>query len=127
MIGPGQPGELLYLVYLSFFGSASLLCEADYDVTPLTALVTITALPVGLDVLGSIGPIILELTYSPLGVAVFAAGVRFVYTDWFRTLQIVGEGEDLVLVLNSTKKPRLANRYAPSYRRPPRPLPRSDR
>lgn len=86
--------------------------KTDYDVKPLAALVAITALPVGLDVAGYLSPTALELTYSPLGVAVFAAGVMFVYIDRFQTLQIAGEGEDPVIVLDDDDTIREANQSA---------------
>jgi signal transduction histidine kinase len=98
------------LATIGFFMLFELFYKTDYDVTPLAGLVALTALPIGLDVAGSVSPFVLELTYSPLGVAAFAAGVMFVYADQFRTLQIAGGGNDPVVILDDDDTVREANR-----------------
>ncbi len=100
------------LATVGFFMLFELFYKTDYDVGPLAGLVAITALPVGLDVVGHVSPLVLELTYSSLGVAAFAAGVMFVYIDQFRTLQIAGEGEDPVVILDDDDTIREANESA---------------
>ncbi len=100
------------LATIGFFMLFELFYKTDYEVAPLAALVAITALPVGLDIVGSVSPLVLELTYSPLGVAVFAAGVLFVYRDRFQTLQIAGEGEDPVVILDDDDTVRETNEKA---------------
>ena len=57
-------------------------------------------------------PLVLELTYSSLGVAAFAAGVMFVYSEQFRTLQVAGEGEDPIVVLDDDYTVREVNEGA---------------
>jgi signal transduction histidine kinase len=100
------------LATIGFFMLFELFYKTDYDVTPLAGLVALTALPVGLDIAGSVSPLVLELTYSPLGVAAFSTGVMFVYADRFQTLQIAGEGEDPVVILDDDDTVREANRKA---------------
>jgi signal transduction histidine kinase len=94
---------------VGFFMLFELFYKTDYDVRPLAGLVAITALPVGLDVAGTVSPTVLELTYSSLGVAAFAVGVAFVYLDQFRTLRIAGEGESPVVILDDDDTVREAN------------------
>ncbi len=105
-------GFVYALATVGFFMLFELFYKTDYDVRPLAGLVAITALPVGLDVVGHVSPLVLELTYSSLGVAAFAAGVMFVYIDQFRTLQVAGEGEDPVVILDDDDTIREANKSA---------------
>jgi signal transduction histidine kinase len=100
------------LAAIGFFMLFEFFYKTDYDVTPLAGLVAVTGLPVGLDVLGFVSPLVLELTYSPLGVAAFATGVMFVYFEEFRTLQVAGEGEDPVVILDEADTIRETNQSA---------------
>jgi len=100
------------LATVGFFMLFELFYKTDYNVRPLAGLVAITALPIGLDVAGSVSPLVLELTYSPLGVAAFAVGVAFVYLDQFRTLRIAGESRDPVIILDNDDTVREVNRSA---------------
>ena len=83
--------------------------KADHAVGPLAGLAAITALPVVLDIVGFLNPVVLQIPYSPLGVAVFAAGVMFVYIDQFRTLQIAGTNDTPVVILDESDAIREAN------------------
>ena len=70
------------------------------DTRPLAVLVGLTALPIGFNVLGVLDVGFLSMTYEPLGVAVFAVGVLFVYFDRFQTVRLTGGVEDPVVVLD---------------------------
>ncbi len=100
------------LAVIGFFMLFELFYAADYDVTPLVVLVALTAVPVVLDVGGFASQYILEITYSPLGVAVFAAGVLLVYLDRFQTIQLAGEYTDPVIILDDDDEIRDANERA---------------
>jgi len=76
-----------------------LFTQVDYDTRPFVALIGLTALPVILDILGAISNSFVNIGYSALGVAVFAVGVLFIYTDRFGTIQLAGQYDDPVIVL----------------------------
>ncbi|WP_340098787.1 sensor histidine kinase [Salinibaculum salinum] len=73
---------------------------AGTDTRPLVFLVSLTALPVGFNVLGIVRPQLLSLTYEPLGVAVFAVGVLFVYFNQFQAVRLAGDADDPVVFLD---------------------------
>jgi signal transduction histidine kinase len=79
---------------------------------PLVGLVALTALPVGLNVVGTFDERLISVTYEPLGVALFAIGVLFVYTERFQTVQLVGDIEDPVVFLDSGGRIRDFSREA---------------
>ena len=100
---------------LSFVGFFMLLEHfqlSGTDTRPLTALVGLTALPIGFNIVGAVSPFLLAMTYEPIGVAAFALGVLFVYTDRFRTIHLAGEIDDPVIVLDQTDEIRDYNREA---------------
>jgi signal transduction histidine kinase len=53
-----------------------------------------------------------DIGYSALGVAAFAVGVLFIYTDSFETIQLAGQYDDPVIVLNEDDEIRDFNRSA---------------
>jgi len=57
-------------------------------------LIGLTALPVILDIFRAISNSFVNIGYSALGVAVFAVGVLFIYTDRFGTIQLAGQYDD---------------------------------
>jgi len=89
-----------------------LFTQVDYDTRPFVALIGLTALPVILDILGAISNSFVNIGYSALGVAVFAVGVLFIYTDRFGTIQLAGQYDDPVIVLDDDDEIRDFNRSA---------------
>jgi len=100
------------LAAIGIFMLFELFAQVDYDTTPFVVLVGLTALPVVFDVAGSVSPVLLDLTYSAIGVAVFAVGVLFIYTDRFQTIQLAGQYDDPVIVLDDEQRVRDYNQAA---------------
>lgn len=97
------------LVAVGFFMLFELFLEADYDTRPLGALVGVTALPVGLDVLGFASPLLVDINYEPLSVAAFALGVLYVYEEEFLAVQLTDGVDDAVVYLDGADRVREAN------------------
>jgi signal transduction histidine kinase len=74
--------------------------QVGADTRPLAVLVGFTALPLVLDVLGYVLPFVVDMTYEPLGVAVFAVGVTSIFFDRFQATRIATESDDPVIVLD---------------------------
>jgi signal transduction histidine kinase len=86
--------------FVGFFILLERFYYAGTDTRPLVFLVSLTALPIGFNVLGVVRPQLLSLTYEPLGVAAFAIGVRFVYFDRFQAVRLAGNADDPVVFLD---------------------------
>jgi len=97
------------LAAVGFFMLYETFLEADYDTRPLAALVGVTALPVVFDVAGFASPRLIDINYEPLGVAVFAVGVLYVFRDRFFTLQLTGGVDEAVVSLDDGGRVREAN------------------
>ena len=50
---------------------------------------------------GLASPYLIEITYEPIGVAVFAVGVFHVYIDRFQAIQLAGGRDTPVVVVNA--------------------------
>jgi len=100
------------LATVGIFMLFELFAQVDYDTRPFVGLVGLTALPVALDILGSISPSVIDMSYSALGVAAFAVGVLFVYTDRFETIQLAGQYDSPVVVLGDDDEIRDYNSRA---------------
>ena len=87
------------LAVVGIFMLFELFSQVDYDTKPLVGLVGLTLLPVIFDVAGYLYPLLLDLTYSAVGVAIFAVGVLFIYTDRFEAIQLAGRYNDPVIVI----------------------------
>jgi signal transduction histidine kinase len=94
------------LAIVGYFMLFELFRQVGHDTKPLLALVALTGLPIILDALGVVVSPILNITYEPLGVAAFAIGVLFVYIDDFQTVQLTGEQDDPVIVLDDEERVR---------------------
>ena len=86
--------------------------QVSHDSRPLLILLGLTALPVSFDVLGTIAPGLMEITYEPVGVAAFAVGLSFVYFGRFRTIRLAGDRDDPVIVLDADDRVQDYNRAA---------------
>jgi signal transduction histidine kinase len=86
--------------------------QVNYDTKPLLGLVGITGLPVGLDIVGLTTPYLIDITYEPIGVAVFAVGVGFVYRDQFQTIQVAGSHDVPIIVVSNSDRIRDYNQPA---------------
>ncbi|WP_418281807.1 ATP-binding protein [Halorubrum sp. DTA98] len=100
------------LAFVGIFMLFELFVQVDFDTKPLIAVVSLTGLPVLLDVVGAATPLLLDVTYSALGVAAFAVGVLYVYFDRFQTVQLAGEVDDPIIVLDGEGHVQDFNRSA---------------
>jgi signal transduction histidine kinase len=78
-----------------------LFVQVSYDTKPFAVLVGITGLPIVFDIVGFASPYLIDITYEPIGVAIFAVGVFYVYIDRFQAIQLAGGRDDAVIVLNA--------------------------
>jgi signal transduction histidine kinase len=88
------------LVAVGFFMLYELFLDADYDTRPLAALVGITGLPVVLDIVGFASDILIDINYEPLGVAVFAVGVLYVFEEEFLAVQLTSGVDSPIIYLD---------------------------
>lgn len=100
------------LAVVGIFMLFELFEQVDYDTRPFVTLVGLTILPVILDILGAVSDSVVDIGYSALGVAVFAVGVLFIYTDRFETIQLAGQYDNPVIVLDDDDEIRDFNRSA---------------
>lgn len=100
------------LAIVGIFMLFELLEQVDYNAKPFGFLIILTALPVVLDIVGYLSTILIDITYSALGVAVFAVGVLFMYADQFESIQLAGKYDDPVIVLSDDLEIRDFNRAA---------------
>ena len=100
------------LAFVGIFMLFELFVQVDFDTKPLVGIVSLTALPVVFDVVSVATPWVLDVTYSALGVAAFAIGVLYVYADRFRTVQLAGDVDDPIIVLDDDDEIQDFNRSA---------------
>jgi signal transduction histidine kinase len=79
---------------------------------PLVVLVSLTSLPALLNAAGHASPMFLDVGHEPLGVAVFAVGVLFVYGDEFQDVHLTGTREAPAIVLGGHDQIRTYNQEA---------------
>ncbi len=100
------------LAFVGFFMLFELFTAVDYDTRPLAALVGLTGLPVVFDIVGYATPYLIDMTYEPLGVAVFATGVAFVHLDRFEAVRLAAERETPIVAVDEQGRVRDTNRAA---------------
>ena len=97
---------------VGYFMLLELFREVGHDTTPLVALVGLSGLPIVLDVVGAASPMLLDITYEPLGFAAMAVGLLLVYVEDFQTVRMAGERDDPVVVLDDDDRVRDYNSEA---------------
>jgi signal transduction histidine kinase len=97
------------LAAVGMFMLFELFREADYGTRGLGALVAVTGIPVLLDVYSFSSPALVDVIHSPLGVAVFAVGVLYVHQDRFLAVQLTGDIDDPVVLLDDHDRIRAVN------------------
>jgi PAS domain S-box-containing protein len=83
----------LFIIFQLFF-------ESGYDTRPLSALSVLIGLPVVFDIGAQFTPLLINIIYAPIGVAVFAVGVLFVFERRFLAVQQASFGDDLSIYLD---------------------------
>jgi signal transduction histidine kinase len=97
------------LVAVGFFMLYELFLEADYNTNPLGIVAGLTGLPVLFDIVGFASPAVIDMNYEPLGVAVFAVGVLFVFEEEFLAVQLTDGVDDPVIYLDDEGRVRQFN------------------
>jgi len=82
------------------------------DARPLVVLVGLTGLPVAFDIASQLTPGLLDMTYEPLGVSVFAVGVLYLYFEEFQAVQLAGRDDRPTLLLDEDDRIREYNATA---------------
>lgn len=100
------------LAAVGYFMLLELLWQVGHDTKPFLVLIGLTGLPIVFDIIGSVSPQLLDITYEPLGVAAFAIGTLFIYIEEFQTIQLAGEHEDPVIILDDENRVRDYNMEA---------------
>jgi len=100
------------LATVGIFMLFELFVQVDYDTRPFAVLVGLTTLPVVFDIVGSISPTVLDVSYSAIGVAIFAVGVLFSYIEEFQTIQLAAEYDDPVIIVDDEQRVRDYNQAA---------------
>jgi len=118
---PAITHQLLYWIVLGMsymvtaVGFFMLLERFHYtgsDSRPLTILVALTGVPAAATVLGSSTEFLLPLMYEPPGVALFAVGTLFIYTQRFESIRITGDETEPTVFLDADGRVRDYNRAA---------------
>jgi signal transduction histidine kinase len=94
------------LAAIGYFMLFELFTKVGHDTKPLVGLAGLAGFPVLLDIAATLVPELIEINYEPLGVAAFGVGVLYLYLEDFRTVQLAGESDDLVIVLDNDKRLR---------------------
>lgn len=89
----------LFIIFQLFF-------ESSYDTRPLSALSVLIGLPVAFDITAQFTPLLINIIYAPIGVAVFAVGVLFVFERRFLAVQRESFGDDLSIYLDERGRVR---------------------
>lgn len=102
------------LAMVGYFMLVELYTQISNDTKPLLGLTVLTALPAVFNLVGYANPGFLDITHEPLGVAVFAVGVLFVYLTEFQAVQLAGERDNPAIVLSEDNRIRDVNDEAAS-------------
>ncbi|NHN43326.1 PAS domain-containing protein [Halorubellus sp. JP-L1] len=103
------------LAFVGYFMLLDRFTEVDMDTRALSALLAATALPVVLDVAAVTTPVLVEIGYEPIGVAVFAVGVAYAYIEKFEAVRFAAERDVPTIALDRDGRVRDANRAATTY------------
>ncbi len=94
------------LSMVGYFMLVELYAQISNDTKPLIALTVLTALPAVFNLIGYADPVFLDITHEPLGVALFAVGVLFVYVTEFQAVQLAGERDGPAIVVSEDDRIR---------------------
>ncbi|MFP4627873.1 MAG: ATP-binding protein [Halobacteriales archaeon] len=93
-------GAAYVVIGISFFMLFERFYHAGADARPLIALISITALPIGLNILSITEPALFPIWYEPIGVAIFAVGTLFVYFRRFEIIRLAGASDAPAIFLD---------------------------
>jgi len=99
---------------VGFFMLFELFTQVGHDTRPLAVLVGLTGLPLVFDIVGTASPRFIDMTYEPIGVALFAVGTLFLFFEQFQTVRLAGNVDSPVVFLDEDDEIRDSN--APAHR-----------
>ena len=88
------------LATVGYFMLFERLTQVSYETLPLGVLVGVTGLPLVLNFVGNRTPLLVDISHEPLGVAVFAVGIAFVFLERFQAIRLAGSDDKPVVVVN---------------------------
>ena len=100
------------LASVGLFMLYEFLAQVEASSRALGVLFALTAFPGVLTLIGYTTPMLLDMSYEPLGVAAFAVGTLYVYLDLFEEVRLAGGREAATLVMRSDGTLRSYNREA---------------
>ncbi|ACV47627.1 MULTISPECIES: sensor histidine kinase [Halomicrobium] len=86
------------LTAVGYFMLFERLRQVSYQTWSFGLLVGVTAVPLLLNLVGHATPLLADVSHEPLGVAVFAVGVSFVFHERFQAIGLA-EGDDKPIVI----------------------------
>jgi signal transduction histidine kinase len=100
------------LATVGYFMLFELFWQVDNDSLPLVGLIGLTGLPIIPNLVVILRSDIPEITFEPIGVAIFAVGVLFLYIEEFQSLQLTEGRDDPVIILDDDDRVREYNTAA---------------
>jgi len=88
------------LAAIGIFMLFELYLASGYDTKPLGVLTVLLAVPVVVDIISVTTPLLLNLIYAPIGVALFVLGALFLFERRFLAVQATGTRDDPVVFLD---------------------------
>jgi PAS domain S-box-containing protein len=89
----GATGLSYVLSAVGLFMIFELYVRSGYDTRPLSVLTALLGLPVVVDVVAALTPVLIDVIYAPIGVAVFAVGTMFVFGPRFLAVRTTVRSE----------------------------------
>lgn len=100
------------LAAVGYFMLVEMFWQVGHNVWPFVVLFGLTGLPIIPDIVGVLSDRIPDIVFEPLGVAVFAVGVLFLYLEEFQAIQLTGGRDDPVIMLDDDNRVREYNEAA---------------
>ena len=97
-------GLAYVLAAVGLFMIFELYLRSEYDTGPLAVLAGLLALPVVFDITAVATPQLLDLIYAPIGVAAFAIGVLYLYTDQFLAVRTAAQSGDITVIVDENDR-----------------------
>ena len=91
---------------IGIFMLFELYVDSGYNTRPLAVLTLLISVPVMADLGALFTPQLIDVIYAPLGVAMFALGVLYVYERRFLAVQSGDDNEDTVIFLDDERRIR---------------------
>lgn len=94
------------LAAIGLFMLFELYVQAEYDTRPLGLLAAMLALPITFDLVAISTPQLINFIYAPIGVAIFALGVLFVFQERLLAIKTTAASETASVFLDDDRRIR---------------------